>query len=221
MKNRKPGNSMKPLKNTLKRALSATALIPLLLAAATLTATAAQRPITDFTSRQGAYCLEVDNDGNVDCAASGYHGSSCVLFVPPQPNVGGWIDPKTAVFTLVDYADLADSLLGGALGTTLDGSITEIPLPDGRAEVTVLLPRQVCLASPAWPIPTAGSLLTRSPPNTLSSNPLPANERRRPRSSSLLTDRVLTLSPCNFCNFATTQVSPAHRTGLPATAQTV
>jgi len=145
MKNRKPRNSTKPLKNTLKLALSANALIPLLLAAVTLTATAAQRPITDFTSRQGAYCLKVDNDGNVDCAASGYHGTSCVLFVPPQPNVGGWIDPKTAVFTLVDYAGLADGLLGGALGTTLDGSITEVTLPDGRAEVTVLLHTQNAL----------------------------------------------------------------------------
>src|SRR5207245_6569686 len=72
-------------------------------------------------------------------------GTSCVLFVPPQPNVGGWIDPKTAVFTLVDYAGLADSLLGGALGTTLDGSVTEVPLPDGRAEVTVLLHTQNAL----------------------------------------------------------------------------
>src|SRR5207245_1376600 len=34
---------------------------------------------------------------------------------------------------------LADSLLGGALGTALDGSVTEVALPDGRAEVTVLL----------------------------------------------------------------------------------
>ena len=147
MKNRKPRNSTKPLPNKLKLALSATALIPLLLAVATLTATAAQRPITDFTSRQGAYCLQFDSSGNVDCAASGYnnHRGGCVLFVPPQPNVGGWIDPKTSVFTLVDYAGLADSLLGGALGTTLDGSVTEVPLPDGRAEVTVLLHTQNAL----------------------------------------------------------------------------
>ena len=145
MNNRITNNSTKPLKNALQRALSATALTPLLLAYASLTANAAQRPITDFSSRQGVYCLKADNNGNVDCAASGYHGTGCALFVPPQPNVGAWIDPTTAVFTLVDYAGLADSLLGGALGTTLDGSVTEVALPDGRAEVTVLLHTQNAL----------------------------------------------------------------------------
>src|SRR5438552_1542215 len=128
MKNPTPINSTKPL----QRALLAIAFIAL-----TGTIYAAQRPITDFTSRQGTYCLKPDSSGNVDCAASGYNGTGCALFVPPQPNVGGWIDPTTAIFTLVDYAGLADKLLNGALGTTLDGSVTEVPLADGRAEVTV------------------------------------------------------------------------------------
>jgi hypothetical protein len=54
------------------------------------TAQAGQRPITDFTSRQGTYCLQFDVNGNVDCTASTYGGSGCQLFVPPQPNVNGW-----------------------------------------------------------------------------------------------------------------------------------
>src|SRR5262249_54563265 len=39
----------------------------------------------------------------------------------------------------IDYAGIADAYYGGAFGTTFDGTITERPLADGRAEVTVLL----------------------------------------------------------------------------------
>ena len=125
--------------------LRAAALVAAVNACAPCIVTAAQRPITDFTSRQGAYCLQLDSSGNVDCTASGYHGTSCTLFVPPQPNVVGFSDPKTAIFTLVDYAGLADRLLGSALGTTLAGSVNEVPLADGRAELTVLLHTQNAL----------------------------------------------------------------------------
>ncbi len=100
---------------------------------------AGQRPISQFTSRQGAYCLKFDVSGNVDCSASGYGGTSCELFVPPQPNVNGWVEPSTLRFVLVDYAGLANAIVGGAFGTTLDGSINEVPLADGRAEVSVYL----------------------------------------------------------------------------------
>ena len=123
----------------LKRRVRAVALSLFALAAATLGATPAQRPITDFTSRQGQYCLKFDVDGNIDCAASSYGGGGCDLFIPPQPNVGGWTDPKGLFFALVDYAGLADTLVGGTFGTTLDGSITEVPLADGRARVSVTL----------------------------------------------------------------------------------
>ena len=122
-----------------KRMARTAALCLFALAAATPGATVGQRPTADFISRQGQYCLKFDVDGNVDCAASGYGGGGCELFVPPQPNVGGWVDPKTAFFVLVDYAGLADTLAGGAFGTTLDGSITEVPLADGRARVSVTL----------------------------------------------------------------------------------
>lgn len=40
---------------------------------------------------------------------------------------------------LVDYAGLADDVVGGAFGTTIDGHITEIPMSDGRAKVSFIL----------------------------------------------------------------------------------
>ena len=122
-----------------KHRARATALCLLALAAATLGASPGKRSITDFTSQQGKYCLKFDVDGNIDCAASSYGGGGCDLFIPPQPNVGGWTDPKGSFFALVDYAGLADALAGGMFGTTLDGSITEVPLADGRARVSVTL----------------------------------------------------------------------------------
>src|SRR5258708_11117492 len=80
-------------------------------------AIAATRPITDFTSRQGDYCLKFGGITGIDCTAGGYGKTSCDLFVPPQPNAYGWSAPKTSVFALVDYAGLADPFLGGRLGT--------------------------------------------------------------------------------------------------------
>jgi hypothetical protein len=124
-----------------QRALRAAALGAMFVVGV-MTTNSAPRAITDLTSRQGTYCLQFDTGGNVDCAASGYHGTGCTLFVPPQPNVGGWSDPRTAVFSLVDYAGLVDGILGGALGTSMSGSINEIPLADGRAEVSILLHTQ-------------------------------------------------------------------------------
>jgi len=118
----------------------------LALLAVASSAQAAQRPISDFVARQGTYCLKLDGAGNVSCAAGGYGGSGCELFVPPQPNVGGWIDPKTFIFVLVDYAGLANALVGGTFGTTLDGSVNEVPLADGRAEVSVWLHTKKALA---------------------------------------------------------------------------
>jgi hypothetical protein len=57
----------------------------------------------------------------------------------------GWTDPKTMRFALVDYTGLANKWMeeqsGGtiSLGTETEGKIIERRLPDGRAEVTVLL----------------------------------------------------------------------------------
>ncbi|HTL56713.1 MAG TPA: hypothetical protein VL361_13595 [Candidatus Limnocylindrales bacterium] len=103
---------------------------------------AAQRPFSDFLSRQGKFCLQLDADGNLDCSASTYvndtTGGGCLLFVPPVANYIGWSDPKGASASF-DYAGLADAALGGRLGTLIDGSIDEIPQKDGSAIVKVVL----------------------------------------------------------------------------------
>jgi hypothetical protein len=107
------------------------------------TACAAPRPIGDFLSRQGRYCIQVDPTGNLDCTASHYTadttGGGCLLFLPPAANYTGWSDPNTSVSASFDYAGLADAALGGSLGTTVDGSIDEIPQNDGSAVVHVVL----------------------------------------------------------------------------------
>ena len=125
-----------------RRALQTTGICIIALALSALEAAAGTRPITDFTSSQGTYCLKFDLSDNIDCSASSYGGSSCDLFVPPQPNVAGWSDPKSHRFVLVDYAGLADDVVGGAFGTTMDGHITELPRSNGRAQVAVILHTQ-------------------------------------------------------------------------------
>jgi hypothetical protein len=114
-----------------------------------LAASAGQRPISDFLSRQGKFCLQVGTDGNFDCSTSSYVGDSttggCFLFIPPVANYTGWFDPKGASASF-DYAGLANSALGGQLGTLIDGSIDEIPQADGTAIVKVVLHAQNALA---------------------------------------------------------------------------
>jgi len=71
-------------------------------------------------------------------------------FINAQSNVTGWTAPeqKTGargdnLFMLMDYAGIrAQQILAGGgpdLGTTFSGNITERPLPDGTAEVHVVL----------------------------------------------------------------------------------
>jgi len=54
-----------------------------------------------------------------------------------------WTDPARDLLAVVDYAgernNLIQSLGGASLGTSFGGQVTERPLPDGRAEVTVVL----------------------------------------------------------------------------------
>jgi hypothetical protein len=113
------------------------AAVVLVLGAATLTATAGQRPFSDYISRQGNWCVVFDENDEVDCAASGYNETPCEISgAGPQ----SWFDPKTDVICNVDcYAILDRDVFGGALGTTVDGSVTETALPDGRAEVKVVV----------------------------------------------------------------------------------
>lgn len=124
-------------------------LIPTAVQASTTT-----RPISDFVSRQGTFCIDDGNRG-------------CVIFVPPVANFIGWDNIKDDTnppiqelvrLASVDYAGLAndkiEELSGGAIsfGTITDGTITERSLPDGRAEVTVLLHTKNALIWIARPI---------------------------------------------------------------------
>lgn len=95
------------------------------------TSPTATRPISDFLSTQGTYCIDDGMGG-------------CLLFVPPVANFIGWTAPASGtLFALVDYAGLADAYIvsngGTSLGTTMDGTVIEYPLADGRAHVTVVL----------------------------------------------------------------------------------
>ena len=93
---------------------------------------AVQRPIEEFVAAQGTFCVDDGMGG-------------CLLFVPPAENFIGWGDPARGICSAFDYAGLANEAIvantGGAvdLGTTTSGSVTERPLPDGRAEVQVVL----------------------------------------------------------------------------------
>ena len=80
------------------------------------------RPIEDFVNNQGTLCID--------------NGQGGCLF-PPTDNFITWTAPSQEREIAVDYAGLWSKRL--SLGTTTDGKITERPLADGRAEVTVLL----------------------------------------------------------------------------------
>lgn len=90
---------------------------------------AGQRPISDFLSTQGTYCVD---DG----------GGGCLLFVPPVRNFVGWTVTGESTVAAVDYAGLANGVLDcgtTSFGTQTSGTVVERPLHDGRAEVTVVL----------------------------------------------------------------------------------
>lgn len=87
---------------------------------------AVQRPIEDFVDQQGTFCIP---DG----------AGGCFLIVPPIENFIGWTDAMTGIGASVDYAGLADDWAAGAFGTETTGTVTERPLPDGRAEIHVRL----------------------------------------------------------------------------------
>ena len=101
-----------------------------------------QRPIEDFVNAQGTFCIDDGSGG-------------CFLFVPPVANFFGWdnlqeVPPQQGNVqpvrcASVDYAGLANAkieeLSGGSISfdTTTEGTVTERPLRDGRAEVSVRL----------------------------------------------------------------------------------
>ncbi len=128
------------------RKLAALCGSALILVSLATQAIASQRPLSDFVSRQGSYCLVMNPDGSPNCQTSHYGaGAGCFLFLPPTPNFTGWSDPNAQLSASVDYAGLMDQTLqtmtGGAksLGTSFSGMVSERPQADGTAEVTVIL----------------------------------------------------------------------------------
>ncbi len=81
-----------------------------------------------------------------------------------------WWDPADGLGIWNDYAGVADDLLGGSMETQVSGSITERPLPDGRAQVTIRL-HAVHALTFALPIDPAG------PSSQFVSNPLYFGQR--------------------------------------------
>jgi hypothetical protein len=79
----------------------------------------------------------------------------CVLFVPPVENFFGWFDPSNGYAMSVDYA----GLVPGDFGTEFSGTVTERPLPDGRAEVHIRLHTKNALAWVAADFDFNGDLL--------------------------------------------------------------
>jgi hypothetical protein len=104
-------------------------------------AAARQRPIEEFVDAQGTYCGGplVNYPG---CKAEGPIGNLIAF----QKYVAGY-----RRFVRVDFPALTDRYLASeglpTLGTTYYGSITEQPLPDGTAHVSVRLHTQ---NAPAW-----------------------------------------------------------------------
>jgi hypothetical protein len=92
---------------------------------------AVHRSIEEFVNAQGTYCIDDGSGG-------------CLLFVPPDPNFLGWdndkndSEPGIIYFAGIDYAGLANAYPSGKK-PVIDGTVTERPLDDDRAEVTVLL----------------------------------------------------------------------------------
>jgi hypothetical protein len=87
-----------------------------------------QRPLSDFLSTQGTFCLPDGMGG-------------CLLLFPPVPLYLGWggtAGPGGPV-AWVDFTGVANRWAGGAFGTQINGTVTERSLSDGRAQVDVTM----------------------------------------------------------------------------------
>jgi hypothetical protein len=83
---------------------------------------AEQRPITDFTSRQMAWCLVVSDQGNLDCSANGYGDGACENGFSLESG-DDWFDPKNGFQMKIDRLGFQDQFFfEGAIGTKVDGS---------------------------------------------------------------------------------------------------
>jgi hypothetical protein len=109
-----------------RRIVSAAFALALGAGSASALAATAHRPIGEFLAAQGTFC--------VDDGAGG-----CAIFVPPAPNFVGFTDTVHDLGISFDYAGLSEVPLGGTLGTTFDGTISERTVQDGSVIITVRL----------------------------------------------------------------------------------
>jgi hypothetical protein len=90
------------------------------------------RSIQDLVAAQGTFCFPDGSGG-------------CFLADPPVKNYIFFLVNATGWIAAVDYAGLEDRWLKDAsdgsrtFGTNFSGSVTELALPDGRAEITIKL----------------------------------------------------------------------------------
>lgn len=95
----------------------------------TTTGTTTQRPLSDFLSQQGTYCVP----GNTT--------TGCMYYAPPVANFAVWYSPAHNMSLVVDYAGLMDAYLrsttGNSPGTAFFGNVYETPLSDGTARINV------------------------------------------------------------------------------------
>jgi hypothetical protein len=115
-----------------------TVLLAIVLASVVVSVVASERktrtrPIEEWLQAQGTHEIDLDGDDIFGEVPDD-------LWVPPQPNITGWggmISDTVFRFGLVDYPGLACDLHD--FGTTMEGTVTERPMKDGRAEVKVVL----------------------------------------------------------------------------------
>lgn len=111
-------------------------LLLLSVAATPVSAQTVGRSVDEFLAAQGTFCLDDGSGG-------------CLLFVPPLPNFFGWSQPAINRCAAIDYAGIANTWLkahGRDLGTKIEGTITERPMGNGQAEISVLLHTSNALA---------------------------------------------------------------------------
>ena len=137
---------MKSQRQSINGFVAALLILPAIQAYAKPPSATTIRPIEDFVERQGRFCIDTNFDGGYEnTIVDGNFVGNCstgappLLFVPPIANFIGTSDPEEQRLASVDYAGLADAWSGGELGTSFEGRVTERPLADGRALVTVLL----------------------------------------------------------------------------------
>jgi hypothetical protein len=107
-----------------RRIVSTTFALGLCAVSASAFAGTTHRPISDFLSTQGTFCVDPP---------------TCTIFVPPVANFVGFTDTVHDRGISFDYAGLSDVPLGGALGTSFSGSISERTVQDGSVIITVKL----------------------------------------------------------------------------------